>query len=264
MVEFVRMVCCGWEGGPRPSRPQPVQVAQMMMPKGAGSVLLEVVAPLPGGLAACVSCERMMDLAGVGARGRGQMQAEYPPEVLAEAERLAVLLQDLARRHGERLQIRLMDVQSLPGLGRSLRYGLRRYPAFIVNRRQVFAGWEEAPLERALERAMVQAEAGRAPALPRWWGRLPTWLRRAVRAASEILYGMTVFDWVRDLRRERGEIEHLFVLVTFGDIIGLPLLPPYYALRLLPYAVPCIEGWKRCLLRERDLTDLTGLIEGID
>ena len=205
-----------------------------------------------------------MGLAGVGARAHGQMQADYPPEMLAEAERLATLLQGLARRHGERLQIRLMDVQSLPGLGRSLRYGLRRYPAFIVNRRQVFTGWEEAPLERALESAMAQAEVGRETTWPHGWGLLGTWLRRVVRALGEVFYGMTVYDWIRDLRRERGEIEHLFVLVTFGDIIGLPLLPPYYALRLLPYAVPCIEGWKRCLLRERDMTDLTGLIEGID
>jgi len=33
------------------------------------------------------------------------------------------------------------------------------------------------------------------------------------------------------------------------------LLPPYYAMRLLPYILPIIETWKRSLLRERDLTD---------
>jgi len=35
----------------------------------------------------------------------------------------------------------------------------------------------------------------------------------------------------------------------------LPLLPPYYSLRLLPYIIPSIEKWKRSLLREKDLTD---------
>jgi hypothetical protein len=99
--------------------------------------------------------------------------------------------------------------------------------------------------------------------------RVPKWEsirdkpRRAARAVSEILYGMTTFDWVRDVRRERGEIERLFVLVTFGDIIGIPILPPYYTMRLLPYIVPTINRWKRSLLRERDWTDLVGLIEGI-
>ena len=98
---------------------------------------------------------------------------------------------------------------------------------------------------------------------------MPTWeniqdkLRRTAYAAVEFIYGATTFDWVRDLQRERGEVERLFVLITFGDIMGLPILPPYYTLRLLPYIVPTINRWKRGLLRERDWTDLTGLIEGI-
>lgn len=89
-------------------------------------------------------------------------------------------------------------------------------------------------------------------------------LRRAGHAVGEILYGMTFFEWVRGVRRERGEVERLFVLVTFGDIVGLPILPPYYTLRLLPYVIPTLHRWKRGLLRERDLTDLAELIEGVD
>ena len=88
-------------------------------------------------------------------------------------------------------------------------------------------------------------------------------LRQVAHAVRDILYGMTTYDWARDLRRERGEVERLFVLVTFGDLVGLPILPPYYTLRLLPYVVPVINRWKRSLLRERDWTDLTELIEGL-
>ena len=51
-------------------------------------------------------------------------------------------------------------------------------------------------------------------------------------------------------------VERLFVLVVFGDVLGVPILPPYYALRLLPFVVPSIEGWRYSFLRERDLTDL--------
>ena len=79
-----------------------------------------------------------------------------------------------------------------------------------------------------------------------------------------MFYGMTTFGWARDMRRERGEVERLFVLITFGDMLGLPILPPYYTLRLLPFIVPAISRWKRNLLRERDWTDLTGLIDGVD
>jgi hypothetical protein len=75
---------------------------------------------------------------------------------------------------------------------------------------------------------------------------------------------MTTYDWARDVRRQRADVERLFILIAFGDMVGLPILPPYYALRLLPYVVPMIHRWKRSALRERDWTDLIDLIEGIE
>jgi len=81
-------------------------------------------------------------------------------------------------------------------------------------------------------------------------------LVRFIRALRDILYGATIYEMVRDLRKERGQLEHLFILVVFGDLLGVPILPPYYTLRLLPYVVPNIAGWRRSLSREKDLTDL--------
>ena len=78
----------------------------------------------------------------------------------------------------------------------------------------------------------------------------------AGRALRDMLYGATVYEMVRDLRKERSHLEHLFILIVFGDMMGVPILPPYYTLRLLPYVVPSINGWRRSLLRERDITDL--------
>jgi hypothetical protein len=82
------------------------------------------------------------------------------------------------------------------------------------------------------------------------------WVGRTWRALGDFFYGMTTYEWVSDLRRKRGEVERLFVLITMGDLLGIPILPPYYTLRLLPYVVPSVSRWKRSLLRERDLTDL--------
>lgn len=81
-------------------------------------------------------------------------------------------------------------------------------------------------------------------------------LQALAHAAGEIIYGMTVYEMVRDLKKERAHREHLFILITMGDLLGVPILPPYYSLRLLPYAVPEIEAWRRRMLRERDLTEL--------
>ena len=76
------------------------------------------------------------------------------------------------------------------------------------------------------------------------------------------IYGMALYEYTRHFNRQRADLEHLFVLISFGDLLGVPILPPYYSMRLLPYIVPLLEGWKRRMLRERDLTDLADLAGG--
>ncbi|HHS97366.1 MAG TPA: hypothetical protein ENK08_05630 [Chloroflexi bacterium] len=85
---------------------------------------------------------------------------------------------------------------------------------------------------------------------------IPSRLWRFARTLQEILYGMTVYEWVREFDKARGEVDRLFTLIVFGELLGIPLLPPYYTLRLLPYVVPRFEAWRRSMLRERDLTEL--------
>ena len=72
---------------------------------------------------------------------------------------------------------------------------------------------------------------------------------------KEVIYGMAAHDMSRYAVRTRASMEHLFMLITMGDMIGVPILPPYYSLRLLPYVVPQISTWKRRLLREKDVSD---------
>jgi hypothetical protein len=58
---------------------------------------------------------------------------------------------------------------------------------------------------------------------------LPSLVRRSkglLKVLREILYGMTVHEIDRELRKERGSLDHLFMLMVFGDLVGVPLLPP--------------------------------------
>jgi len=84
------------------------------------------------------------------------------------------------------------------------------------------------------------------------WQRLRT-------AFAEFVYGASTYDMVTYAVRLRGTLEDIFLLIVFGDLIGLPVMPPYYALRLLPYVLPQVETWKRRVLRERDLAETDGL-----
>jgi hypothetical protein len=80
-------------------------------------------------------------------------------------------------------------------------------------------------------------------------------LKASFKTMREIMYGFTVHELEMELRKEKGSIDDLFMLVVFGDLVGLPILPPYYSIRLLPYIMPTFNAWKRRLLREKDLTD---------
>ena len=85
--------------------------------------------------------------------------------------------------------------------------------------------------------------------------REPGGIRGLLGKFREITYGMAAHDMTRYALRSRASMEHLFILTTMGDLVGVPILPPYYSLRLLPYVVPQIATWKRRMLREKDLTD---------
>ena len=71
----------------------------------------------------------------------------------------------------------------------------------------------------------------------------------------EFLFGMLGMEFAHHTVEMRASLETLFMVATVGDMIGIPILPPYYSLRLLPYVVPQISTWKRRVLREKEFTD---------
>ena len=79
---------------------------------------------------------------------------------------------------------------------------------------------------------------------------------KGIRAAlAEFAFGITGYEFARQAIETRAALENLFMVVVVGDMIGLPVIPPYYSLRLLPFVTPQVASWKRRVLRERDFTD---------
>ena len=71
----------------------------------------------------------------------------------------------------------------------------------------------------------------------------------------DVLYGMMGYEFARHAVEMRASLETVFMVTVVGDMVGLPVLPPYYSLRLLPFVVPDVTTWKRRVLRDRELTD---------
>ncbi len=76
-----------------------------------------------------------------------------------------------------------------------------------------------------------------------------------LQAIREFLYGVFGMEIAQHALEMRASLENLFMLATMGDMLGLPVLPPYYSLRLLPFMVPKISSWKQRVLREKEFTD---------
>ena len=77
-------------------------------------------------------------------------------------------------------------------------------------------------------------------------------MRRGLR---EFLFGMTGYEFAREAMEMRAALETIFMAVTVGDMVGLPVMPPFYSLRLLPYVVPHAQTWRRRVLRDREFTE---------
>jgi hypothetical protein len=129
------------------------------MPPTCPPLLLEVLAHIPTDFTHCSYCERLFDAAEVGAPVHREMQATYPPEIVEQAERLTGWLQGLSAQYGKRLHIHIVDPQSVEGFFKSLRYWIRRYPAFVVNRQSKVTGWNPVKVEQLLSNEMASGEA---------------------------------------------------------------------------------------------------------
>jgi hypothetical protein len=76
-----------------------------------------------------------------------------------------------------------------------------------------------------------------------------------LKTIREFIYGMYAFEFERQAVEMRAELESVFLLITMGDMLGVPVIPPLYSLRILPFVVPQIATWKRRVMRERELSD---------
>ena len=117
-------------------------------------VHLEIIAHVPSSQNLCYHCQVFIDDAGVGRKTRQADLDSYPPDVMADWQRLSAKVLALSKRYKDQLLIKIIDVQSPRGLWLALRRGVRRYPAFILAGEK-YQGWTaEAEL-------MARLDAGR-------------------------------------------------------------------------------------------------------
>ena len=121
-------------------------------------ISVEVIAPALTDLRHCAHCEFIFGQTEVGKRVHREELDGYPQDLKEDFERLSAWLIELAHRYGDVLRIKLIDLQSFEGFLKSVRYWVRRHPAFIIAGRKEYVGWDKAVLDRILQ-ARISAKS---------------------------------------------------------------------------------------------------------
>ena len=112
-------------------------------------VRVEVIAYAPVAFFHCLHCETIWQHGDVRARDRReQLATSLPHDLAGDYQRLSDWARTVRERYPGRVRLHIIDAVSVEGWVKSLRYGVRRYPAVIVDGTAKSVG---AELERATE-----------------------------------------------------------------------------------------------------------------
>ncbi len=128
-------------------------------------LLVEIIAYAPTAFYRCTHCEVAWRAAGVTNHlHREQVASSLPADLAQEYAAVSDWVRELFRKHCDRLSVKVVDAASLEGFFKTLRYGVRRYPAVIVGKQARFSGHVQetlknagAEISRRLERQAVVA-----------------------------------------------------------------------------------------------------------
>lgn len=109
-------------------------------------LLVEIIAYAPTTFYHCTHCEVAWREIGVTNNyHREQVESSLPPDLIQEYQAVSNWVREIFRSHCDQVVVKVIDAASLEGFYKSLRYGIRRYPAIIVDRKARFsAGSYEA------------------------------------------------------------------------------------------------------------------------
>jgi hypothetical protein len=114
--------------------------------------MLEVVAPVMTSMeVGCFGCGLVMDTLGLKGKARRSCEEEYPEDWKDAGDYLAKWIGEISRLYRHRILIRIIDAHSPAGMWKQLRHRVFKFPAFIVNKKKAYVGWDPKELESLID-----------------------------------------------------------------------------------------------------------------
>lgn len=111
------------------------------MEQGTQPLLVEVIAYAPTAFYHCAHCEVAFREIGVSNNFHlEQVESSLPPDLAQDYQALSDWVHELFCLYCDQVVVKVIDAASLEGFFKTIRYGLRRYPAVIVGKKRNFTG----------------------------------------------------------------------------------------------------------------------------
>ena len=115
-------------------------------------ITLDVIAPMLSGVdMSCRGCGLIFETLGLKRQHRKNSTDEYPEDWKEAGAYLSDWIGKLSSLYRHRIRIRVIDAQSPLGFWKQIRYRVFRFPAFIVNNKWTYVGWDPKDLEALLD-----------------------------------------------------------------------------------------------------------------
>ncbi len=116
------------------------------------AVTVEVVSRFLTSYGHCIRCESIFLESGVGKKSKIEDINDYPIDLKEDSLKLSELICELNKIYKHRIRIRLIDAQSPLGIYKSLVHRFRKYPTFIVEKKDVCGDWDRKKLEDLIDK----------------------------------------------------------------------------------------------------------------
>lgn len=117
---------------------------------------VEVIAHVLGSMDHCSHCQVFLDGVGVGQKIHQSDLDSFPDDWMDEWRRLSDLIYNITERYAGKLVIKITDAQSLDALWKAIRFGVRKYPTFLIGRDK-YQGLEEQRVADLIEKHLPLA-----------------------------------------------------------------------------------------------------------
>jgi hypothetical protein len=115
-------------------------------------IYLEVIAPMLSSVEmSCRRCGFVFDSLGLKSKYRNRCAEEYPEDWKAAVGYLSDWIGEISSLYRHRIRIRIIDALTPLGLWKQLRYRVFRFPAFVVDQKQTYIGWDHEELEALID-----------------------------------------------------------------------------------------------------------------